>query len=922
VAWSPAAFCVWGKSDQESNSWLPLVTHLEHSAAMAGHLWDGYLPRAVKELLTAELQLPDPDVRAIACWFAGIHDVGKCSNVFARQVTLTMPSLLGPMRSEGMVTSSSSPEQLRHEVISQQALAEWLVEVHGAIRRTANTWACVVGGHHGRNPTTSTLGRATNSPDLVGRGRWAEVRREILDGMADRTGVAPRLSEWVGRRLSVPAQALLTGIVVVADWMASNQDYFPYHDNLTPDERAAVAFAELSLPEPWTPPVPTRRADEFLHARFPALGAVAARPVQAALVEASFACESAPLLIVEAAMGVGKTEAALLASEVLASRFGQGGVFLGLPTMATANPMFGRVLAWLETCLGAFDASVSLAHGKAGLNDRYAGLIRESFRGHVYDEDADSDAGSPVVNGWLRGRKKAGLASFVVGTVDQGLFGALKAKHVVLRHLGLAGKVVVIDEVHAADTYMREYLKRVLTWLGAYRTPVILMSATLPPNQRDEYVAAYAWGRGDREPTTTDRGDSYPRITCYDGVVSDVPVVPEVVQTSVRLERLPDDPVATLELLRELLADGGCAGVICNTVGRAQELFGLVRAEFGSDAVLLHSRFIAPDRAAREARLVTQLGPTGERPHRMVIVGTQVLEQSLDVDFDVMVTDLAPLDLVLQRMGRLHRHARSGRPDALADPILFLRGVEDWTAAPPLAVPGAGTIYGGATLLRAAAVLEGRASVSLPIEIPILVRTAYDPGLAAPHGWEARWAEAEQWSVTLAQRARGRARAYLLDDPAKPVTLDGWIDVNADDPDRSEEQGRSQVRDSEDSLEVIALWRDAAGNLVLPHCAPKHPGAPVPQGIEWGTGSEQSVARDMASCTLSLPLQLTNERVIDSVIRALERTVDYSGWQKSPWITGQLVVAFDPDNRAQIADFELRYSPDEGLIVTHPEEHK
>ncbi len=688
-------------------------------------------------------------------------------------------------------------------------------------------------------------------PDVVGRGRWVDVRQEILEGMAGLTGADPHLPTWASRRLPVTAQALLTAIVVMADWISSNQDYFPYRDDLTPEQRARVAWDRLDLPMPWAPAVPRGDADALLHRRFPALAADAARPVQTALLSCALDSREAPLLIVEAPMGVGKTEAALLAAEALASRFGQGGIYIGLPTMATANPMFDRILDWLTTALGRADASVALAHGKAGLNDRFAGLIRESWQGMVYDEVDDPRAGIPVVNGWLRGRKKAGLASFVVGTIDQGLFGALKAKHVVLRHLSLAGKVVVIDECHAADTYMREYLKRLLSWLGAYHAPVILMSATLPPTQRDEYVAAYAWGRGDREPGSTDRSDTYPRITRYDGVLRDIAVAKPQTATRVRLERVADAPEGVRDLLRSLLADGGVAGVICNTVQRAQEVYRVLRDEFGANAVLLHSRFIAPDRAEREARLVAQLGRDGSgRPHRLVVVGTQVLEQSLDIDFDVMVTDLAPADLVLQRLGRLHRHARPRRPGPGVTPILYLRGVDDWTTIPPRAARGSRTVYGESALLRSAAVLNGRTSLTLPIDIPTLVRQAYDPALTSPPGWEEPWAVAEIAATAEVARARSRAQSFLLDDPLRRENLNGWIDVDPGDPDRSEEQGRSQVRDSEDSLEVIALWRDLSGTLHLPTFAStRHEGATIPEGVEWGIGAEQSLAKVMASCT-------------------------------------------------------------------------
>lgn len=923
MRWSPATAAVWGKLDPSAASWLPLTHHLQHAATMAGLLWDDFLPHSLRALLKADLGADDGAARALCCFYAGVHDVGKASVAFAQLAAKSgMSFVLDRMRDEGLAfVPVSTADNVRHETVSQLAVRDWLEDTFHTKRRIANTWACVVGGHHGQNPTDLKLREAENRRHVVGTGPWTDVRREILDRMADETGVREHLPSWLSQPLPVRLQALLTAIVVVADWLASNQDYLPLHDTLAPADRAAVAFETIALPAPWTPEVPTQTADALLRTRFSDLGDAHARPIQTALLRAALTCRNPPLLIVEAPMGGGKTEAALLAAEALAARFGQGGVYIGLPTMATANPMFDRTLAWLKCSLGDQAASVSLAHGKAGLNDTYAGLLRQAWRGHVYDEE-DADRGRPVVNSWLRGRRRAGLADFVVGTIDQGLFAALKAKHVALRHLGLAGKVVVVDEVHAADTYMREYLKRALAWLGAYRTPVILMSATLPPAQRDEYVAAYAAGQGDREPRGTDASDAYPRLTCYDGSLSNVAVEADASHRGVRLERITDDPTAVRELLRAKLIDGGVAGVICNTVARAQEAHRTLREVFGADTILLHSRFIAPDRTRRERDLVAQLGRDGRRPQRLVVVGTQVLEQSLDVDFDLMVTDLAPADLVLQRIGRLHRHDRPNRPAALTEPVVYLRGVGDWSASPPTPVLGSRAVYGEAALLRAAATLASQDRIDLPHDIPRLVRQAYDPTLAAPPQWEAVWTSAHQAAADADANARKRAQAYLLDDPTIPATLTGWIDVAAGDPERSEEQGRSQVRDSEDSLEVIALWRDSEGHLRLPQCAPRHPGALIPQGLEWGTGTEQDLAREMATCTLSLPVQLTHRGVIDRVIAELESSVDYSGWQASPWIKGQLVLVFSPDDRAHLAESELHYTRDEGLVVTHCKEKR
>lgn len=920
MGWSTAARSIWGKLDRESSSWLPLTTHLMDAHAVAGLLWDDFLADSIKATLCESMGLSDDEGRALVSWFAGIHDIGKASPAFAFKAEAAgSPSVLDRMRDAGLQIRHADT-RIGHATVGQAVLRTWLKDRYGTTARAGNTWASVIGGHHGRNPSAFDVDTAAKLPNSIGTGRWVDVRNEILDEMTALSGPHLYLPDWTRHCLPAPTQALLTAIVIVADWIASNQDYFPYQDELDTRARAEDAYEQLALPGPWRPTQPTDVTALF-EQRFPALHGSKPRAIQVGLVEAALSCDASPLLIVEEAMGQGKTEAAYLAAEALAARFGMGGVFFGLPTMATANPMFTRTLDWLSTAVGAEDASVALAHGKAALNEQYTGLLHSSKVGDVYDDDADGSKGQAVVNAWLRGRRKASLSSFVIGTVDQALFVGLKAKHVVLRHLGMAGKVVVIDEVHAADTYMREYLKRVLTWLSAHHTPVILMSATLPPDQRDEYVAAYSLGRGDRSVLSTDRTDTYPRITRYDGELSNIPLPRAMAGTTMQLTRIADDPTTTVTLLDELLTDGGCAGIVCNTVRRAQDTFHALQEHFGHDVVLLHSRFLAPHRAEKEAALVDRLGRDGRRPHRLIVVGTQVLEQSLDIDFDVMISDLAPIDLLLQRAGRLHRHTTRCRPPLVTAPTLYIRGVDDWAGQPPVSVRGSRSVYGEATLLRAAAVLDFRTSISLPDDIPTLVKTAYDPELDAPVGWVDRWSAAEATASSKRAQARTRAQTYMLASPEILSSLTGWLDVTEADPERAEEKGRSQVRDSEDSLEVLVLWRDSSGQLRVPSYARCHAGALVPEGLPWGTtGTELSMAKAMATCTLSLPIQLTHDRVIDQVIDELERQVDASGWQKSPWVAGQLILVFDDADKATLGGFDLRYDADEGLLITQSED--
>lgn len=920
--WSRASESCWAKIDPLSDGWRSLPLHLEHTALIAPLVWDHLLPLSIRQQLARGMGLDERDARTLYAFFAGAHDVGKASPTFATQAPPQMAHLLGPMRDHGLVIDR--PEHIRHEVISQLALTDWLV-AKGAPRQVANTWASPLAGHHGRHPSGSTLNKATREPHTRGIGAWQQVRAELLDGMNALTGADAAWDRVLGRGLPAPTQLLLTGAVVLADWMASDESAFPYDDDLTPEARAPLAFTELGVPPRWTPRPPLTDASGLLATRFPHLRGRDTRPLQDAAITVARTCSDAPLLLIEAPMGTGKTEAALLAAEVLAERFGQGGVFVGLPTMATSNPMFTRVAAWLGQTLTTEDASLALAHGKAALNDEYSDMLRHAWHGQIHDEERIGDSssgarpGRAVAASWLRGRRKTGLASFVVGTIDQALFCALKARHVAVRQFGMAGKVVIIDEVHAADTYMREYLLRTLSWLGAHRTPVILMSATLPPRQRAEFIAEYAAGRGEPAPPLPDEGDAYPRITCYDGELQTLTPSHDSRSTLVTVHRLPDDLAVLVETLADALAEGGCAGVICNTVGRAQQTFDALRAAFPDEVELAHSRFLAPDRSRREASLVDRLGPGGERPHRLIVVGTQVLEQSLDIDFDFMVTDIAPMDLVLQRCGRLHRH-EIPRPPALRTARLYVRGL-DWQGEPPDADAGSRAIYRAGPLLRSAALIMDRHEIHLPTDIPTLVRQAYDPDAAPPPGWEDVWKQADAEVDGRSDNARRRAQTYLLVSPTKPMHLTGLLDVEVGDPEHAEAQGQSVVRDSEDSLEVIALFRDDEGALRLPASAPRHPGALLPLNQAWGS-QEESLARAMAACTLPLPIQLANGSTIDTVIAQLEgaQGIDYSLWQQSRWLRGQLILVFDPHSRAELAGFELHYG-DRGLSVARIQEN-
>ncbi|MBB1256268.1 CRISPR-associated helicase Cas3' [Streptomyces sp. OF3] len=950
---------MWAKHDRSSGGWLPLWRHMADSGAVAGRLWDRWLPEQVRRLAAEALPAGEADGRRLAVWLATTHDIGKATPAFACQVE----ELAHEMRCQGLAMPShrqlgKDRRLAPHGLAGQQLLAEWLRRSHGWSGSAPMQFAVVVGGHHGVPPARGDARALADYPELLrtpgsAEARWRAVQEELLEACARVAGVDARLAAWRDVRLPQPVQAVLSGLVIVADWIASNPDLFPYFPDARgqfSETRWEAAWRGLALPEPWRAVAPVGSAEELFADRFSLPAGARVRPVQEAAVALARGMARPGLLVVEAPMGEGKTEAALAAVEIFAARSGAGGCFFALPTMATGNAMFRRLLDWLER-LPDEDAergahAVFLAHSKSALNPRYTELMRGTGKpvavdidgpadSWEYRADARTDSAELVAHHWLRGRKKGMLSSFVAGTVDQLLFSALKSRHLALRHLALAGKVVVVDEAHAYDTYMSAYLDRALSWLGAYGVPVVVLSATLPAGRRAELARAYA-GEDVPEAAFAEvrTAADYPLMTavCPGGA----PMLrrPEASgrATEVWLEPLGDDPAALADRLVAELAEGGCALVVRNTVDRVMDTAAQLRERFGPDAVTVaHSRFVDLHRAEKDAGLLARFGPPGEcdghrpeGPH--VVVASQVVEQSLDVDFDLLVTDLAPVDLVLQRLGRLHRHQRGeqqhDRPPRLRTARCLVTGV-DWAAETPEPVSGSRVIYGAYPLLRSLAVLLPHLEpdgppVRLPDDISPLVQTAYGEGRPEPDSWRHLVEAAAQEHERLRAAQHRKADDFRLAEAGRPGrALLGWVDAGVGDADDTR-AGRQQVRDTPETLEVLVVQRTADGELrTLPGLPDDEEGRRGGLSLPLDAVPPPRLARIVASCGLRLPYQFSFRKVADQAIEELEQLC-VPAWQQREchWLAGQLILALDEECQCRLAGFELRYTRADGLEVT------
>ncbi|MDR7301409.1 CRISPR-associated helicase Cas3' [Haloactinomyces albus] len=938
---SEAARSVWAKSFNEAGDWLPLWQHMDDSADIAGWLFDHWLAPGVVRLLAEEFAGDVTAARAAVTFLAGVHDLGKATPAFAVQNTV----LAQRMRDQGLYmppTKAELPERhlAHHTVAGHHLLIEWLLG-KGWQKRSARAWGVVLGGHHGVPPDSAAENASRNHPELYGTGAWRTVQQELAERAAVRSGTSERLAEWENLKLSAGFQVLVTGLVIVSDWIASNEDLLPFSTGELPEvsenvERTSRALGELRLPAPWRPNGVPNDVAELFRARFRLPADAAPRPVQHAACEVAGTASEPGLVIIEAPMGEGKTEAALAASETMAARWGTGGVLVALPTQATSDAMFHRVVDWLDA-MGAEDqqvgGAITLSHGKARFNRLFQGLVRAGRSIEVgCDEKQDRTPHAVVAHSWLSGRKKSQLANFTIGTIDQLLFAGLKSRHLMLRHLGLAGKVVILDEVHAYDAHMNSYLIKVLTWLGAYRVPVLALSATLPADRRRALLEAYRQGRkygpGDGAgqdlaaiPADVDGNPGYPLLTWSEGPQVRTKVVePSGRRTEVSIDVLggsvEDDLDALTCLLRDALSEGGCAAVVRNTVRRVLDTASRLEQEFPGEVTVAHSRFMAADRMRKDSELLDRFGSPDRavrRPERHIVVASQVIEQSLDVDFDLLVTDLAPADLVLQRMGRLHRHQRGtgqgDRPSTLRSARAYLTGVDCTQNPPELEPASARHIYGAYWLLRSAAVLQPYfgSSITLPDDIAALVQRAYGPEQVEPEDWRGAVSEAwQQWRERTESR-ESKARDFQIAAPTRPgKAIIGWVSANVGEAD-DDAQGQGQVRDGAPTLEVILVQHDESGHWFTPNWLPQGSGK---LAIPREETPPDGLAQVMASCSLRLPLTFSNADAEEELWAATP-----PAWEQSALIYRMPVLPVDADGWGRIGDRQIRYTPEMGLEV-------
>lgn len=877
--------------------WLPLYMHLLDTAGIIEKLIRKWLPDSVIKAVG----LPIEEFIRAAVFLAGIHDGGKISAGFAEKIFFALSEIVRErLVKDGFFDAER--RKLRAKSLNHTATGEVILLEIGC----PAAYASMVGGHHGR-PTGSEEREGAMIAAYPGSyfgntdtEKWESAWNATYRFARKRAGYQEG-EEFPD--LTVPAQVLLTGLLIVADWIASNPQYFPLISvestgSLTEyPQRVNRAWNTLNFTESWNPCCFGINSRAFRE-RF----GFDPRPVQEMVLKAVHETEQPGLYILEAGMGVGKTEAALAAAELLATKAGCGGLYIGLPTQATANGIFPRLESWakLQAQKDCVMLSIRLAHSMATLNKEYRAL----FSGSASMEEAVPEE-MLIVHEWFQGRKQALLADFVIGTIDQLLMMSLRKQHVFLRHLGLAGKVVIIDEAHSYDVYMSVYLDMALKWLGAYKIPVIVLSATLPEKRRKELILAYQ-NRRRSSKEEWQKSREYPLLTWTDGkVVNQRSVEEKGAVRQVRIEKLFEKNL--IPYLLNAAAENACVGVIVNTVRKAQEIAqSLYNAKPENvEVILFHSQYTAEDRAGIEEKLLRRLGKESKEAERqrLIVVGTQVLEQSLDIDVDVLISELCPMDLLLQRIGRLWRHALHSRPSGFTEAKCLFLCTED-----KLYGEGTKKVYHELLLQRTAAKLKD--IIELPKDIPELVQDVYELENDLMER-TVEYCRLEEKFLLEEGKRREKAEEYCITKPTADAgnTLSDWLNNDAGEYNVSAE---ASVRDGGIAgIEVVLMVLNEDEIAFLPW----QDEGEVLRGYSIPAEEE---ARKILRQKIRLPKKFS-EKYEKTIEELKEQKKKVPEWEQSVWLRNEYVLFLDENLSTELCGYRIVYSREFGLLNSKEE---
>ena len=624
---------IWAKKDSLSNK-HPLMFHILDVYHTAMELIESNLK------IFSKFKSFQENEKKIWAAIIGLHDIGKATPNFQK--------------------GKSDP---RHEKLSVFILFQYFKEklnidnqqlLNSSFFQTIKFLIL----HHSKFLTLDKnrlLKERHNPISDMGDNSWKEVQYDIIDKYLESIGISISDIQKISFK-NISDAAYFSGLMTLADWVGSDINSFSLEgDKYSVEEYMPVSKkrAEQAIKSTGLATVPNVGTDTWADL-FPQIKTP--RNLQNASINCSLT-DNSNLIIIEAPTGEGKSEAAFNLAARL-SRDKNSGIYIAMPTQATSNGLYNRFTEFVSNADKTENTNIKLIHGGTFLKN----LKDKIEQTNIYAPDIDTQ--TDAFN-WFNQGKRAFLAPYGIGTVDQALYAILIVKHFFLRLYSLAGKTIIFDEVHAYDSYMNELLFHLIKWLKALNANVILLSATLPLETKKQLVNAWD------ENIQTDNNSVYPVLNIISNGES-ISYLFEARYTGtgnnnflIDMCEYEDENVA--QLAEQHFNNGARVLVIVNKVKRAQQIFDKIVTE---NKTLFHSRFTSGDRERIEKKVLQKYGK-GAPATPSILVSTQIVEQSLDIDFDIIISDLAPIDLLIQRAGRLHRHTRT-RPEGYTDPEFII----------------------------------------------------------------------------------------------------------------------------------------------------------------------------------------------------------------------------------------------------------
>lgn len=613
---------IWAKTAPKKS----LIDHMLETGIVTECLIDADgMYRPVLSRLSEITGCDNNKLSAKIVFICAIHDIGKAHPIFQGRDAETLEILRRKNLNQASFDTRFRHEQYGANIFDRLSAED--VDI-----KNSDIISQIIRMHHQKEQKKNSDIDIIKIDDKEKAKKWRHIQNEIYDYVKNifRFDNLNLINKNISKPELFVVQNAILGIMITADWIASNNYVFDNQQCENIDEflKSRKVQALKFLNNEWL----IRQQIPVMQDFKSAFG-FNGRPVQND-VEKIVHKNDIKCMLIESDCGSGKTEAALYAAAVLGNRSGLSGIYMGLPTGVSAEAIQDRVDEFL-TSRGMRNTKLYTSKSM---------LLREPDK-------------KPA---WTDISRQRLLAASAVGTVDQVMTAARLVRFESVRMDGLASKVLIIDEIHAYDAYMLAVIKDLLKICGELDVPVIMLSATLPISTKSDLLGVLGDGN-------IELHNGYPMISYVtkDGKTHEHVSHQYMPDKKISCELLPilndNDKIARYAV--DAVKDGGCECVIMNTVADAICVYDKIKKNKKNDCkiILYHSRMTINARDETSRKILTMCGKDRtKRPERVIIVGTQVLEQSLDIDVDYMITAICPIDLLFQRIGRYHRHGDAG----------------------------------------------------------------------------------------------------------------------------------------------------------------------------------------------------------------------------------------------------------------------